>query len=259
MINKKIPKYVSILALEIAFLSAYYFKLPQHSLANTSFNHNYKSKSDEPSPASDAPNRTRSQGTRGSCTIFASGQEQKLTIIPITPLQEWNIISNSPTLWFYIDYESGNINEQLSGILKIDNFATREQKPEQIVLLPQTSGIFSVSVSHVLEPETWYQWYLDFEDCENSDNFTADGYFKQIKNIIADIENEGILDRVNKYVKNNLWYDAFNTATQLTCRSSETSNFSEYWRNLLTNNNSVFGLDEAELREIANSSLICSE
>lgn len=227
-----------------------------------------------PKPPQDPPpsGRLGGGGDRGNCTIFLSGQDEQqptLTIIPIAPLRERDVISDSPTLWFYITYEdrgtreklSGGINEQLSGDLKLEIFETYEQKPAQTVSLPQTSGLFSVSLSHELEPEMWYKWYLNSQDCEESDPLNVVGYLKQVQDVMTNIEDEQPLAQINEHIQNGLWYDAFNKAAELACNSSNTSELSEHWQTILIENRSVFGLDKDEelLNEIRNSSLICPE
>ena len=217
----------------------------------------------QPKPPPDAPKIGRGQGgaSRGQCSLASSTSEINLT--PLLPANGWGLTaSESPTLWVYISYPSdwfdGGI--PLAAELSVEERETDTKlEPKSYPLeLPKTSGIFSISLPHSLEPNKWYRWYL-VVNCQRENYFTnnvlqIEGFLhrSELNNWKNYSESLSPSELISLYTDNHIWYDAFHQAALLHCNNLSDNELRNYWQTLLKS-------DEVELDEVSDRSFICRD
>ena len=121
----------------------------------------------QPPPPPDAPgNRTRGTGSRGSeeCNISSSKKQIKLTLTPQS--SNTYLTSDSPTIMVKVEYESDQVESEISGKLFLEDPDTNKKLDSIDFKLPKTSGNFSISLPEGFDPDKKYYWYLEIDDCE---------------------------------------------------------------------------------------------
>ena len=212
----------------------------------------------QPDYEGDAPSgRDRGTGSRGDCTIAASGTEGEVTLTPLIPSDSRGItFQESPTVLVQVNYESDKIGNQLFGEFSLEDAQTNIKLPPKriSVTLPQTSGVFSIPIPHTLEINKWYRWYLVL-DCNshNSDSVLAiEGMVQRVSipEIETQLNTQFPQERIAIYSEEGIWYDALKETAILRCSNPQNAAFSEPWTALLRD----VGLDKVAL-----TPLICPE
>ncbi len=208
----------------------------------------------QPEPPPDSPKTGRAKGgaSRGQCLLANSTSEVKIT--PLLPVDGWGLTaSTSPTLWLYISYSSDTIDKTIKAELSVEERKTdRKLEPKSYSFeLPKSSGIFSITVPYSLDVNNWYRWYL-VVNCQPQSSLPNDilelGGFIYRKEL--NVPNSSNL--VDFYITNNAWYDAFNQAALLHCKSRADQEFKDYWRSLLKS-------EDVGLGELSDRSIICDK
>ena len=128
-----------------------------------------------------------------------------------------------------------------------------------LVELPKSSGVFSIPLSHSLEVNKWYRWYLIL-DCNSPDSSGSDsvmsvqGMVKRVE--LPEVENQLATqdpqERIKVYAERGIWYDALDDGAQLSCTKEQNRAIAPFWQILLKD-------DEVAFDEIAQTPLICPD
>ena len=212
----------------------------------------------QPDYEGDAPSgRDRGTGSRGDCTIAAFGTEGEVTLTPLIPSDSRGLtFQESPTVLVHVNYKSDKIGNQLFGEFSLEDAQTNIKLPPKrlYVTLPQTSGVFSISIPHSLEINKWYRWYLVL-DCNshNSDSvLVIEGMVQRVSRpgIENQLDTQSPQERIAIYTNQGIWYDALKETAILRCSNPQNAAFGEPWKALLRD----IGLDKVAL-----TPLICPE
>lgn len=182
-------------------------------------------------PIDGIPPERQPKGTRGPCPK---------TEIPFTPLLP---VTNSgfsgftlteyPTLWFYIPYESSSIT---SG-----NFSLEDKEKNLIyqsqINLPKTPGFVSISLPQTIKPlekNQEYRWHFRLS-CQSPDpdepaSVWHEGLIKRVDMPVLEEQlntAKSLEERIKLYEDNNIWYDVSTDLNQIHDRP-------QVWQNLLT-------------------------
>ena len=215
----------------------------------------------QPDYNGDAPSgRDRGTGSRGDCKLAAAGTKGQVKLIPLIPTDSRGLTTKqSPTLWFQVTYTSNQIAEELSGELSVEDAQTFSKLPPQTmpVKLPKGSGVFGVPLSHSLEVNKWYRWYLIL-GCNSPDSSESDsvmfvqGMVKRVE--LGEVENQlgtkSSSEQVKVYAQQGIWYDALDETAQLSCSEEKNGAITQSWQILLRD-------DQVGLDEISQTPLIC--
>ena len=216
----------------------------------------------QPDYEGDAPSgRDRGTGSRGNCPL-AAGREEKVNLIPLIPKDSRGLTSKaSPTLWVQVSYASNQRAKELFAELSVEDTQTFSKlAPKTMsVELPTSSGVFSILLSHSLEMNKWYRWYLIL-DCNSPDSsgrgsvISVQGMVKRVE--LPEFENQlatqDLQERIKVYAEQGLWYDVLDETAQLSCSEEKNGASTQSWQVLLTD-------DEVALDDIAQTPLICSD
>lgn len=219
----------------------------------------------QPDYTGDAPSgRDRGTGSRGDCPLATPSIQGKVTLTPVIPTDSRGLTTKaSPTLWIQVSYASNQIAKELSGELSVEDAQTFSKlHPKTMpVKLPKSSGVFSIPLSHSLEVNKWYRWYLIL-DCNSQDSSGSDsvmsvqGMVKRVElpEVENQLANQGPQERVKVYAERGIWYDALDETAQLSCTEDEEQHVprAQSWQVLLRD-------DEVAWDEIAQTPLICSD
>ncbi|GDZ95172.1 hypothetical protein PA905_34110 [Planktothrix agardhii CCAP 1459/11A] len=206
-------------------------------------------------PVKDNPD-SEPAGTRSSC-----GTNELTTSLPFTPLLPGTTsnfsaktVSQHPTFWFYIPYQNQDIQ---SGNFSLYNLDQKKTIYRTDFKLPEIPGFVSITLPQdniPLNINTRYRWTIIL-NCSSPNPQTSEGGFVTHKGIIErvalspDLEKQlqtaNLSERLDLYIKNNLWYDA-------TADLVEIRRFSTDWLNLLK----ALKLQELEQQPISGSVLL---
>jgi hypothetical protein len=216
----------------------------------------------QPEPPPDSPKTGRAKGgaSRGQC--FLANSKSAVKITPLLPLNGWGLtVSESPTLWLDISYSSAQteVEKPFKAELSVEERAINiKLEPKNYSFeLPKRSGIFSISIPHLLESNKWYRWYLVI-NCQPQSSAPNDIlelggfiYRKELNNFKNFSDSLSLPELMQFYIKNNTWYDAFHEAALLHCKNWPDNELKNYWQTLLKS-------EDVKLDEVSNQSLMCS-
>ena len=215
----------------------------------------------QPDYEGDAPSgRDRGTGSRGDCAIAASGRQAEIELIPLIPSDSRGLtLSEFPSVWVKVAYNSGEIEQELTGEFSVEDAQTNiKLSPKRTsIALPKTSGVFRIPIPHSLEVNNWYHWYLVL-DCNSPDSsksnsiLSIEGIVKRVSlsESQSQLETKTPQERINVYQDQGIWYDALNETARLSCQNPRNTFVRESWAALLRD----VGLDE-----VTQDSPICSE
>ena len=183
----------------------------------------------DPSPEGAPGGREPSGTRRGYC------EETDTPFTPLLPVSESGFsgltLTEHPTFWFYIPYQTSSISSgQFSLTYQEDNVIYWAS-----FQLPETPGFVKVSIpkeAPSLANNQEYRWHFELT-CTSTASSSEEkvwhrGVVQRVE--LADVETQlntaGLLQRVNLYLANSIWYDA---STELV----EISDTPQAWRQLL--------------------------
>ncbi len=217
----------------------------------------------QPDYEGDAPSgRDRGTGSRGDCPLANTGRKGAVKLIPLIPTDSRGLTTKaSPTLWIQVSYTSNQIAQELSGELSVEDAQTFSKLPPQTmpVELPKSSGVFSIPLTHSLEVNKWYRWYLILE-CNAPGSSGSDlvmsvqGMVKRVE--LPEVEHQlvtqGPQERIKVYAEQGIWYDALDEAAQLSCTEEQNGAIAQSWQVLLQD-------ERVALDKVSPTSLLCSD
>lgn len=211
--------------------------------------------SDPPTPpATGIPDSRKPAGTRGSCS---ADQETTIPFTPLLPGGTSNFsgktVSEHPTFWFYIPYKNQEVQSGKFYLFDKANKKTIYQTDFKLLQIPGFVSLTLPQDSIPLNINTQYRWTIILY-CRSSNPQTTEKSFVTHEGIIervtlsSDLQQQlktaNFSERLDLYIKNNLWYDA--TANLVEIRRSSTD-----WQNLLK----TLKLQELEQEQISGSVL----
>jgi hypothetical protein len=200
----------------------------------------------EPSPNGN-PDGRKPTGTRGPC------ENTNTPFTPLLPVTNSGFsgytLTGHPTFWFYVPYKTGSVS---SGKFVLED---REGNTfyRTSFTLPSKPGFVSISIPNTakqLVSNEQYTWVLKL-DCASTDsgqpNFVIHrGLVEKVDmpNLETELKTARLEERINLYVKNNIWYDVSSDLAQIHSRP-------QAWRDLLK----AIGLEQLEQEPIAGAVL----
>ena len=180
------------------------------------------------------PGSRRGGASRGNCPP---------TQPPLTALIPENNLGltakEHPNLWFYIPYNSREINRGELMLLD-ENQRPALEKPISVEF-SRTPGIIGVtlpSTGQPLELEREYRWFFELVcDPDNpSNNPRVDGWIKRVQpsqELNSQLENNQTEQRYRVYAENGIWYDALTAIIQKMCVDGSNLTLTSDWSDLL--------------------------
>ena len=182
------------------------------------------------------PPTTHGVGSRGDCpetqiplTRLVGSKDLDLTVLPY------------PTIWVYMPYTSAQIpSGQFNFYLQNKEENTLYQTS---LLLPIQPGVIAIHLPQAqvnpLNINEKYRWYVTVDCSQNDLEQDGDlafvtGQIKRIpltKKLEQQLESKTLLERVQLYAKNGIWYE---TLTELAQQQMNEQKLLAIWRNLLT-------------------------
>lgn len=201
----------------------------------------------KPPPTGDPDNGRIPAGSRGPC------ENTSTPFTPLLPVTNSGFsgytLSGHPTFWFYVPYKAGSVS---SGKFVLED---REGNTfyRTFFTLPNKPGFVSISIPNTAKPlnsKEQYKWALKL-DCASTDsgqpNFVIHtGLVEKVDmpNLETELKMAKVEERINLYVKNNIWYDVSSDLAQINSRP-------QAWRDLLK----AIGLEQLEQEPIAGAVL----
>ena len=176
------------------------------------------------------PNNQTAAGSRGFCEGI---NEKELTAL--VPKNNGFTISDYPTFWIYIPYESENVRY-------VELVLQNEAKQKEIDRIPyelqETPGIVRVAIppkpEYSLKTNTFDRWY--FRVVCNNENINDVGGFVQRVTFDSAEHN------YDSYLNNQIWYDALTDLAERRRLDPEDRKLQKDWTDLMTANG--VGLEE---------------
>lgn len=214
-----------------------------------------------PQPAPDTP-RKLGAGTanRGTCLVTGSQTTEPITLTPLVPPENWGFtLSESPTIWFYLQYPPDPAVPPISATLALEERATNTKLlPKSYpIQLPRKSGVFGLSLPYTLQSNQWYRWYLSL-DCQSIAGSNAVLellgflYRPSLPGIEHSLDSKTALERLQIYADRGIWYDALTAAARYHCQ--------HFPGQVLEENHPLSRLlrdDDVKLHHIASRPVIC--
>lgn len=212
----------------------------------------------QPKAPPDAPKgRERGTGSRSpedskECSI--AGAQTSLTLTPLIPSEPWGYTtSDSPRIWVNIKYNSGRAENAISGQFSLQDPEKKNKELLRVpVTLPQESSGFSIHITHSLQPDKMYRWYLALDNCPK---VYVQGWIQRVtkpelQHQLEEIET--LQERFALYYRENIWYDALNEAANIDCSNQQKTSLDRPWATLLSD-------DDIKLQDIAQTPLTCPQ
>ncbi|NES18096.1 MAG: DUF928 domain-containing protein [Symploca sp. SIO3E6] len=199
-----------------------------------------------------APDKREPSGTRrGYC------EETDTPFTPLLPVSESGFsgltLNEHPTFWFYIPYQTSSVS---SG-----QFSLIDQEDNEIYWmsfqLPETPGFVKVSIPQQVPPlvkNQEYRWHFEL-NCASTASSSEEKVWHQgvVQKVeLTDVETQlnttGLVQRVNLYIANSIWYDASTELVQI-------HDIPQAWRQLLQ----AVGSEQLAGEPIAGSVVVMEE
>jgi Domain of Unknown Function (DUF928) len=187
------------------------------------------------------PRRRQGGGSRGSCLI--ANQPPLTALVPVS--STGYTLEQSPSFWFYQPYALGK-GRSLEFVVKDsqDNLVHSQAIADRDI----AAGIFKLSLpeSVVLETDQSYEWYVLVRcDAANAERFVfVNGAVRRLERpqLQTQIRAVSPATRADRYLSEDLWYDAINAAATQLQNAPEDINLRQQWTQILT---------EVELSDLA--------
>lgn len=198
-------------------------------------------------PIPGRPPEREPAGTRGPC------EETEASFTPLLPVSNTEnrfsglTLSGHPTFWFYIPYKTNRVS---SG-----KFSLEDSKGNSVYRtafkLPSTPGFVSISIPTTeksLETNKQYRWTFSLscvsEDAWETPKVWHTGTVQRVDRPALATQAKTVLleERINLYVKNNIWYDASTDLVKIKA-------VPETWLSLMK----AMGLEQLDREAIAGS------
>ena len=180
-----------------------------------------------PPPPPDAPEAGRGGGDRSFCPALAADVD--ITALIPSPEDWGTTITPTPTVWLNAAYEKGEIEELPPAALYVLDRTTGDVIDlQELVVLPNTPGTFSLSLPVLPTENKWYEWYLEL-DCtpaNDPDNFSyleIGGliYFDSTVASSEAVQAKTPAEQIVFYEENGVWYDLLDHQVQTQCADGD--------------------------------------
>jgi Domain of Unknown Function (DUF928) len=204
----------------------------------------------------DGASNGRPSGRKGTGSRSNSCPVMKTPITALIPFNSLGLtVDKSPTLWFFIPYQPGQIS---SG-----EFSLQDEENNDVyrtpLTLPEKPGIVSFTIPREvsLEPNKEYKWFLKMY-CRDAANpkFTklSDFVYGLVKWVSLTPALENRLknatvprERISLYAENGIWYSALTDLAKLRLAQPNNPILNQDWANLL---------QDVGLEDLANEPII---
>lgn len=192
------------------------------------------------------PRRRQGGGSRGSCLI---ADRPPLTAL-VPDSSTGFTLAQSPSFWFYLPYSLTD-RHSIEFVLKDsqDNLVYSQTISGQ----DAAPGMFNLRLpeSIALDTNQSYEWYLLVQcDAENQERFVfVNGAIRRLErpDLQQQITTLNPIDRTSFYTRENLWYDAIDSAASQLQSTPQRNGVYESWMTLLES----IGLTELASESIA--------
>ena len=206
-----------------------------------------------PQPSEEgAPEGRGESGTRsGYC------EETDTPFTPLLPVSESGFsgltLTEHPTFWFYIPYQTSSISSGQFSLIDLEDNEIYWISFQ----LPETPGFVKVSIPNQAKPlkkNQEYRWHFELncasQASSSQEKVWHEGVVQKVElaDLEAQLDTAGLVQRVNLYVENSIWYDASTELVQI-------RDTPQAWRQLLQ----AVGLEQLEGEPIAGSVVVMEE
>lgn len=194
-----------------------------------------------PPPTVDAPTgRSRGGASRGACVQV---QPQLTAIAPIVTTTKqktsvWGLtIADRPTIWVYVPY-TRKLAIQAEFVLQgaNNNLLSRTS-----VTLPTQAGVVGIKIPDSVAPlivgQRYHWFFVVFCDTEKQlPPVSINGSIQRValnSGLTRQLAQSNLLQQVETYAANGIWYDALTTLVQLWRANPQDYAIQQAWENLL--------------------------
>ncbi|MGK7898734.1 MAG: DUF928 domain-containing protein [Xenococcus sp. (in: cyanobacteria)] len=182
------------------------------------------------------PNEQTDAASRGSCEGIHG--KELTALVPKKHQKEGSTISEYPTFWVYIPYESKNVRY---AELVLQNEVEKIEIARIPYELKETPGIVSITIppkpEYSLKTNTIDHWYFRVV-CNNENRYAVGGFIKRVTVDSADYNYDSYLD-------NQIWYDALTDLAERLRLAPQDTNLQQEWHDLMK----AKGVDLEQLAE----------
>lgn len=182
-------------------------------------------------PPSSGGNQS-SGASRGSCLTG-------LPLVALSPSANFGLtVSSRPTLWFYLPEISEEFRGTLTGYFGLLNSDEESVFDEITLTLPSEAGYVGFTVPEEFELTVGenYEWYFEFNHCEESEPVLAVSGWIQRVELAPELMNRisrSDQDAYDVYVNNLLWFDVIDYFTRRRLEEPNNERLLQTWSDLL--------------------------
>jgi hypothetical protein len=155
-----------------------------------------------------APDNRRSAGRRTECNIASNNTNGDL--YAIVPREPANSFEATPTLWFYVPYNTGTTPVPVRITVQSEGNSTPAYS--KMISVSHTPGIIGVRLSQPLKSGVSYGWSFTVLCDGKNENASVQGTMQRTQvgsGIATQLNNPSLplKQRLDLYKQNNIWFD----------------------------------------------------
>lgn len=162
-----------------------------------------------------------------------------LPLVALSPSANFGLtVSPRPTLWFYIPEISEEFRGTLTGYFGLLNSDDEPVFDEIILTLPSEAGYVGFTVPEEFELTVGenYEWYFEFNHCEESEPaLSVSGWIQRVE-LAPELMNRIRLsdqEAYDVYLNNLLWFDIIDYFTRRRLEDPNNERLLQTWSDLL--------------------------